>query len=258
MRIKLAMESYNKKIIEEGVIKKYYGTKNNKNHKNLNYKMKFLNMQFLEQILEVQSEVEKNLNNPELFQTDTKDFIANMLDEHNGRIIGVFVEGKLVAYHTMLFPYKDSHNLGIDLDLSGGDLDKVAHLESSAVIPDFRGNALHTKMQSRLIKLAKSLGFRHLGVTIAPNNYPSIKASLNLGLYILRLKAKYSGKLRYIFYQNLESPLQIDENSKIEVRNTNTEKQKALLNNNAFCGFSAIKAKSSPYDDFTVLYAKIV
>jgi hypothetical protein len=252
------MESYNKKVIEKGKIKKQFSKEKNKDYKIISYYMQFLGIKDLEQILNVQSIVEQKLNNPELFQTDTKDFIVNMLDNKNGRIIGVFAEDSLIAYHTMLFPYQDTHNLGIDLNLKKSELDKVAHLESSAVLMDFRGNSLHSKMQSHLIHYAKKLGFKHLGVTIAPNNYPSIKASLNLRLYILRLKEKYGGKLRYIFYQNLDSPLKIDEYTQIEVKNTDIDKQKTLLNDEGFCGFSTKRVENTTYEEFILSYAKII
>jgi len=239
-----------KKIIEQGKL-----IRNDGSHKDLvEYKMMFLNEIHLDDILALQDEVFKALEDPDTFVPDTKEFIEkSILPPKQGRIIGIFTYDGLIAYRTINFPGEDEKNLGRDIDLSKEDLDKVAHLESTVVHPNYRGNKLQSKMLPHTIKIIKDLGYNFILTTISPYNYPSLKNVMDHKLTIIDLKfrdGEYGGKLRYLLFVDLNNT---DKNftDSIIVKNTDVLKQQKLLKK----GYEALKIeKQEGY--FDVVYFK--
>jgi hypothetical protein len=70
----------------------------------------------------------------------------------NGESIGVFVEGRLGAVCSILFPGHRKDNMARELDFSDEELPLVAQLELSMVHPDLQGNNLQVKLAQLLPK----------------------------------------------------------------------------------------------------------
>ena len=241
-----------KKIVENGFL-----IKNNGMMKELvEYKIMFLNKNYLDDILALQAEVLDSLENPDTFVPDTRDFIRDsLISGKHGKVIGVLSESKLIAYRTINFPRQNKNNLGRDISLSTEALEKVAHLESTVVHPHYRGNKLQSKMLPYSLKSIKELGYETILTTISPYNYPSLKNVMDYGLTIIDLKhreGEYEGKLRYLLTLNL-----IEENRKrkltngIKIKNNEILMQQQLLRK-GYRGYKIVKQEES----FDVYYRK--
>ncbi len=223
------------KIIKKGIVKK----KIHGRYENKEYQMKLIGQDYLPEIINLQDVVVKDLKTSEIFQADNREFFKNELKK-GGKIIGVFTDNDLIAYRFITMPKGDSMNLGLDLELSKNELDKVGHLETTIVHPDFRGNGLQSKTLFVALDIFKYFEHYHICSTISPKNYHSLNNVMAGGLVIKRLKNKYGGKLRYILHRNLAEELKIDYLNNIDIDNVEILRRQKLLEK-GFVGYKALK-----------------
>ena len=126
------------------------------------------------------------------------------------KIIGVFNEtDNLIAYRYISFPGSDNKSLAYDIDLPKNQMDKVVHLETTVVHPEYRGNALQSITLQYAAAEVKALGYRHLLCTVSPQNMFSLYNIMKNGLKIKALKRKYSssenpdGLWRFILHKDM-------------------------------------------------------
>ncbi len=164
----------------------------------------------LEQLLTLQRNVLLDLQNVDLFvPLSTLEFECMLQDQ--GMVIGCYLEGELIAFHSFFYPKESADNLGIDLDFDHKQLLQVAHLEATCVHPRHRGLGLQTKLTTILLNEMKTRGeYRYILQTVAPDNIASIKSTFKSGLSLVRYKHKYGGKKRFIFALDLVSPSVFD------------------------------------------------
>lgn len=185
----------------------------------------------LSQVEALQELILKSLMNKELFFPLTPTEFSNILTGKGGFALGAFVEGQLIGFGAMYFPRVQEDNLGRDVGLSVSELRQVAHLEVCFVHPDYRGNALQTKMGRFLIEqLSLFKACRHLFSTVMPANIPSIIDKFTHQMKIISLKQKYNNSWRYIFYRDLWVEEELEEQKSISVPSMDIPKQLKLLN----------------------------
>lgn len=210
-----------------------------------------LDISHLSQIMDLQEYVVNILKNHESFCALTISEVKRIFNGE-GMIAGALIGKKLIGFCAMYFPGIETDNLGRDLGLPNSDLPKVAHLEAAVIHPEYRGNALQTKLFLFMIeKIGCNGEYRYLCATVAPGNYPSMKSMFNLNLNIVKLKPKYGNKLRYIFLQDMKKPIQADNKNIIQVKSTDVTRQTEFLNS-GYCGVNLMCTDNI----IKVLYAK--
>jgi hypothetical protein len=101
------------------------------------------------------------------------------------------------------------------------------------------------------IKIIRDLDYCHLCSTVFPSNYANIATLFKSGLIIKKIKEKYFGKLRYIFYQNLSNPITMKTKEEISIKIDDIYKQKKLLQKGYYgCKINRNNAK------FEIIYSK--
>ncbi|MGV8145235.1 MAG: GNAT family N-acetyltransferase [Alkaliphilus sp.] len=235
------------KHIREGIINKRI----NGSREPMKYKLSFIGKEYLQEIIELQERVSEGLDNEEIFVGDGREFIQNeVLTQGKGVAMGVFVDGRLVAFRTITFPLADSvHNLGREIGLCGNELNKVAVLEATVVHADYRGNQLQKKMLKYSISLIKERGYRYICATVSPYNYPSLSSVMSFNLTIRDLQIRggiYGGRLRFLLVRDLREEINKDYKKTISVFNAEIDKQSQLLKE-GFIGFE-ISKKAEKYE----------
>jgi ribosomal protein S18 acetylase RimI-like enzyme len=153
-----------------------------------------------------------NLENKELYVCDDADFVRDVLADKNkgfglmacadGRLSDC--EGEKPAQHSeaagvllVTFPGDSEENLAGDIL---GDPLSTAHIETTAVKPEFQGNGLQSKMiLASLDYIATNYSnIRYVCATVSPDNAPSLKSFIKCGFNIALTKKKYGGKMRHI------------------------------------------------------------
>ena len=230
-----------KHLLEQGILNKVEGQERIR----VPYEMMLIDETYLNDVLNLQTFVSNSLDNEQTFVVDSREFMQEeILAPGRGKMIGVFSEGKLIAYRNISFPRSDSdYNLGKELDIPKEELDKVSILEATVVHPQYRGNRLQARLLKQTIPLIEGLGYYHILSTISPYNYPSLKNVMDSDLVIRDLKNRggvYEGKLRFLLARDLRKPCIIDFIERIAVSNGDIEKQQELIQK-GFIGFKLVK-----------------
>ena len=217
------------KWIESGIIIRH----RDGNQEKKEYQMSFLDGSHLDQVMALQSAVYDSLDDEQKFVPDPREFYEKRaLVDGKGMMIGVFVEKTMIAARSVSFPGLTEHNLGLELDLPEEDLKKAGILESSMVLPEYRGNRLQGLMLKPTMNELVERGCSLVLCTISPFNYPSLKNVMDAGLLIRDLKARggiYNGKLRFLLALDLRMEHKLVFRDTCTVQNTDITVQKSLL-----------------------------
>lgn len=200
------------------------------------YLMKPIGIKELPEIQHLQLQVYDHLPNKSVLVTDSYESMKLDL-ETGGMVIGVYNgSGRLVAYRFVTFP-KGEHNLGKDLALSQPALKKVAHLETTVVHPDYRGNHLQSETLGVALPMIQAQGYQHVLCTVSPMNPYSLYNVMAHGLKIKALKRKYAteeqkdGLWRFILHRDLTEVKGIQVDQWLHIGLTEFERQGNLIRN---------------------------
>lgn len=192
-------------ILNQGYLIKRKATSRQVEH----YTMRLIDPKELDLVMNLQKMVYDGLLNKDVLYCDTKRDILTDL-EQGAMIIGVFnSREQLISYRYISFPSSNVRNLGHDIRLDEVELEKVVHLETTLVHPDYRGNRLQSLTLSKAIELVEPMQMKHLLCTVSPYNPFSLHNIMTSGLKIKALKRKYgstddSGMWRFILHKDLD------------------------------------------------------
>lgn len=228
------------------------------------YVMRLINERELDEVVALQNHVYSLLPNKQVLYVDSyEDMLTDM--RLGAKILGVFNEkDELVAYRYVGFPGHDEKNLGYDIKLNENELDKVVHLETTVVHPDYRGNGLQSSTLEQMIPLVKELGYKHLLCTVSPQNFYSLFNIMKNGLKIKALKKKYGdastgkeGLWRFILHRNLEPAALLNPRELFKISLSDIAKQERLIRE-GFVGYWLFKdSKELSYIRFEQSLAQV-
>lgn len=157
----------------------------------------------VEQIMEVMESV-KRVTKPEWFVADDRDYIKDHIEKSGFILKAETKEKKIAGFFMVDFPRESSANMGIDLGLKGEALNQVVHMDSAAVLPEFRGNHLQEEMMKKAEEILDETGkYRYRMCTVCPENQYSLHNVQKMGYRILKTAEKYGGLLRHILYKDM-------------------------------------------------------
>ena len=159
--------------------------------------LRFANQSDVSEINKVMKDVEKCVVNKKSFYADDIDFIKQHIEESGFVIVSTYHE-KIIGFLIVRIPGKNEDNLGRDINLDTASLDKVAHMESVAVLKEYCGNGLQRTMISEAEKVLKDQNYKYAMATVFPENVVSLNNFLKLGYQIKLTKKKYGGLERNI------------------------------------------------------------
>ena len=217
---------------------------------NERYEVYLLDETHIPELITLQQEVVDALQDKAILQPLDIEELSFILSG-NGLMIGVFVEGKLIAFRALLEPMIDEEHLGYDIGLkTEAELRKVLYQEISNVHPDYRGYGLQRKMADIIMQQVDESKFNTICATVMPGNIASLKDKFSQHMHIAALKLKYAGKLRYVFMKSL--PYKGYEWSEEQfIPMENTEAQQQLLKS----GFIGISMRADG-PDWLIQYVK--
>ncbi|GLC81838.1 GNAT family N-acetyltransferase [Lacrimispora brassicae] len=139
------------------------------------------------------------------FVADDSEYTCRILKEGNGIGYKAFEKdsGALAGVFIAALPGKREENLGRDMGLSEEELGKVAHMESVAIFPEYRGNGLQYRLMKTAEEELRRLGCRYLMCTVHPENRFSRDNMIRQGYQVVLTKEKYGGYLRDILLKEL-------------------------------------------------------
>lgn len=171
----------------------------------MEFLMKQAEISEAEDVARLIQDVWERMEQKDWYVADNAEYTAGMMRSGKG-IVYKAVEpmtGTMAAVFMVTFPGDGEENLGRDIGLSGGELERVVHMESMAVLPEYRGNHLQRRMMQAAETGLKDAGYRYLMGTVHPDNQFSRNNFLSQGYQIVMTKEKYGGYLRDIFLKEI-------------------------------------------------------
>lgn len=139
------------------------------------------------------------LENKDLFVCDDLTFIQNHIEKNGFTVVACQTNGQIAGCLIVRFPFQEEDNLARDVGLAPCVYNNVAHMESAAVLPQYRGQHLELQMLNYAEKYLNPKQFHYLFATVSPDNPASYKTLENAGYCLQITKKKYNGKLRRIY-----------------------------------------------------------
>ena len=200
------------------------------------YVMQLVSTDDLRDVVALENYVYDLLSNKQVLCVDSYE---EMLDDmkQGAKIIGVYNKSKdLIAYRYIGFPGKAPKNLGNDINMPEQELQKVAHLETTVVHPEYRGNSLQSLTLQQAIPMVKDFGYSHLLCTVSPYNIYSLYNIMKNGLRVKALKKKYGiaengrdGMWRFILHRNLNPKAARRTSDLLSIPVVDIEQQRKLI-----------------------------
>lgn len=145
---------------------------------------------------------------PEWFVADDRTYMETHADKTNGFIIvAETIDRQVVAFFAVDFPGEREDNLGYDSMLDEKGRMRVAHMDTTAVLPEYRGNRLMTKMMHRVEEELIGTPYRHFLCTVHPDNHYSLDVVRSQGYQVVATREKYGGFPRHILYKRKAKPV---------------------------------------------------
>ena len=151
----------------------------------------------------IMDEAVANLPQKDWYVPDDIPFLERHLKEE-GYILKCVIEGKIVAFLIVRYPMLSDDNLGFYLPNTTDEmLKKVAHIESVAVLPNFRGYRLQKQLLQQAEKIERNRDTKYLMATVHPDNIYSSKNFKEQGYISLLETKKYGGWKRTILLKEI-------------------------------------------------------
>ena len=150
------------------------------------------------EIYSLMQEVYNRLENKSLYVCDNLEFVKAHIAKEGFIVIACHKGNKIVGNFLFRYPDMQADNLGRDIGLDDEKLKKVVHMESVAVLPEYRGNALQSEMLRYGEKLIDQNRYQYFLATVSLDNAASYTTFQKNGYKLIKVKEKYGGLQRGI------------------------------------------------------------
>ena len=154
-------------------------------------------------IYRVMHEVKNSMTDKELYFADDLAYIRETLTQKGFALKACDEKNRIVGFLLVHFPGDDPDNLGYYLNLPPAERLKTAHMDSVAILSDFRGLGLQRKLLLAAEAAEQLSPYRYLMATVSPKNPYSLQNFLRLGYRIVCKTIKPNGWERYVLCKNL-------------------------------------------------------
>lgn len=154
-------------------------------------------------IMMVMDTAAKTTSPKEWFVSDDAEYVQAHIGSETGFILVAEADGLITAFFMVHYPGLDENNLGRELEFSEEELLDTAHMDSAAVLPEYRGHGLQGRLCVMAEEKLKSAGYRHFLCTVHPDNRFSLHNMQKNGYEIKATVLKYGGLRRYILAKKL-------------------------------------------------------
>ncbi len=180
-------------------------TGGNRYVESINFRIEKASVKDYQLFADIIQTVWEDMPQKEWFMADNADYTYQMLTSKKGIGYKAVQENsdKVVGVFMVVIPGMEKENMGYDIGLNEIELPLVAHMDSVAILPQYRGHKLQYHLMQTAEADLKVQGFRYLMCTVHPDNYYSRNNVLDQGYQSMAIKEKYSGHLREIFLKKL-------------------------------------------------------
>lgn len=138
------------------------------------------------------------------YSKDDEEFVKRHLEEE-GFTLKAMKNGEIAGFLIVRYPGDAKDNLGEYIGLDEAHKREVAHMESAAVLPKYKGLGIQRCLMLYGENILKKQSYRYLMGTAHPENTYSVNNFLKLDYEIVTEVEKYGGLPRYVFCKELDA-----------------------------------------------------
>ena len=147
----------------------------------------------------------KRLADAGWFVSDERGYVEEHIEEGGFVVTTQTKQGETAGFFMVDFPGETRRNLGRYLGLEGRELNEVVHMDSAAVLPQYRGSRLQEQMMKEAEEILDQTGrHRYRMATVHPENIYSLNNMKKRGYTILTTVQKYGGLPRHIMWKKVD------------------------------------------------------
>lgn len=154
------------------------------------------------EIMKIMETAYQTVKNDEWFFMDSEEFTRQHIEEKGFTLIAR-EDGCIAGFLSIRFPGEEKDNLGSHIGLSKEERKHVAHMETAAVLPQYRGMGIQKSLMREAEELLRETPYRYLMGTAHPDNTYSVNNFLKLEYEIVDEGMKYGNLPRYVFCKKL-------------------------------------------------------
>lgn len=154
-------------------------------------------------IFDVMRRVTEALPDKSLYVCDDLEYVRTLLQTGGFGVVACNSSNEVIAIFLFRYPHMSEDNLGRDINLSEDQLDSVVHMDSAAVLPEYRGQHLQEKMLRYAEKLIDTSLYHYFLATVSPDNPASYLSLERNGYSHIITKEKYGGLQRRIYLKEI-------------------------------------------------------
>ena len=155
-------------------------------------------------INQIMTTVHEGVEEPDHFFADDLDFIKDHIDKKGFTLLAQ-CEGKNAGFLVIRFPKEKEDNLikniPASMNIAVDQAGKVAHFESAAVLPEFRGRKIQQLLMEEAIHMLQDTPYEYYMATVHPQNPASLKSLQKCGFRVINTTQKYGGMKRDILFR---------------------------------------------------------
>ena len=155
-----------------------------------------------EAVFQAMCYVKERLANPSVYVADDLPYVKRHIEKDGFTLIAER-SGVLAGFLIVHLPGLGEENLGREIGMEEEDLMRCAHIESEAVLPEYRGRGIQRLLLREAEKALLCRGYFFTMMTVSPENPYSLRNALALGYQIMLTKEKYGGLMRHILLKKL-------------------------------------------------------
>ncbi|MBP3596931.1 MAG: GNAT family N-acetyltransferase [Clostridia bacterium] len=153
------------------------------------------------EIMNIINVTAENLTKKSMYFVNTKDFIEKHIEENGFSLVAMSKE-RIAGYLVVRFPKLEPDNLGKHVK-ENIDLNKVVHMESTAVLPEFRNKGIQKLLLVEAEKKLEKTEYCYYMGTVDPENEYSLRTLKGRDYNIIDTADKYGGLKRNIMYKEI-------------------------------------------------------
>lgn len=143
------------------------------------------------------------LDDKSMFVCENIEYVRRNITEHGFAVIAETDSGRMAGAFVFEYPGQEFSNLGRDIGLLESELDKVVHMDTVVVLPEYRGHGLHERMLVFAENMINKDKYRYYMATAAPYNSASVNTFIKCGYQIVKVTEKYKGLTRAILLKDI-------------------------------------------------------
>lgn len=147
--------------------------------------------------------VYNSLDDKSIFVCENIEYVRRNITEHGFAVVAETDSGRMAGAFVFEYPGQEINNLGRDIGLLESELDKVVHMDTVVVLPEYRGYGLQERMLVFAENMINKDKYRYYMATAAPCNAPSVNTFIKCGYRIVKVTEKYKGLTRAILRKDI-------------------------------------------------------